>query len=590
MIATVRRGALRSVALIGIALGLASCQRKDRAVGNEIHEVLSAPRQPPNLRSDRWNVVRQIYADRDFQPLWTTDGRPREDARQLIIALCGAERDGLRPGDYGIASLKKAIERTFAGSERETPGALATFDLELTSRFVNYGADLLVGRLAPAAVDSGWFITARRSGADSVLRLAARGGDFAGMTSILRPKRADYDELAKALAVYRTIQEKGGWPRVPGNVVLKRGSRGPAIAALRRRLEIGGDLPGRSGARPVYDDAVAGGVARFQLRHGIAVDSTVTPQTLLALNTPVEYWIRQIEINLERYRWLPPTFGSKYVIVNIPDYHLFAFDEGKPVLNMRVIVGQEYDNATPVFADSMSYIVFRPQWYVPRRILVDEVIPQARGNIPYLADHGFEVVRSKRPFRVIDPATIDWWAVDTAKPGFHVRQKSGSANPLGRVKFMFPNQFSVYLHDTPAAWLFQQPHRTLSHGCVRVQRPVELADFLLAGQDGWNDSTIRAAMMPPDTMARLVGMADSQLPVGDSLPGPTVRLKQKVPVYILYLTAYMRDGGVNFRGDPYGKDAQAQSRLAPPHPLDRRFCEEILKVLGPMIKPATRNR
>src|SRR5262249_7828214 len=247
-------------------------------------------------------------------------------------------------------------------------------DMQLTARFINYGGDLLIGRLAPAAVDSGWFIKARDSSADSLIRGAASGGGFDGMMGILRPKRADYHELGAALATFRKIQQNGGWPAIPAGSFV-RGARGPAIDSLRRRLELSGDLATSKEAKPAYDTAVRAAVARFQQRSGIPVDSMVRGQTLAALDTPVDYWIRQIEINLERYRWLPPDFGRRYILVNIPDFHLFAFDDRKPVLDMRVIVGDEYGNATPVFADSMSYLVFHPQWYLPRRIVIDEIIP-----------------------------------------------------------------------------------------------------------------------------------------------------------------------------------------------------------------------
>ncbi len=562
----------RGCIAIAVASGLFACRNTDRAVGNAIQKAVSAPKRPATIEKAHWNVVRQVYAGRGFKPLWTKGGKPREEARQLVATLCGAERDGLRAGDYKLDGLERAVNQTFAEKKRPSVESLAALDLELTSRFVHYGADLLVGRLAPAAVDSGWFIKARRSGADSVLLVAARGRGFDGMLAPLRPKRADYDELARALAGYRRIQVSGGWPKVSSGVA--RGSNGKAVAALRKRLEMGGDLAATPKAGATYDASLAAAVAHFQRRHGIQVDSAVSPATLLALNTPVEYWIRQIEINLERYRWLPPDFGSKYVLVNIPDYHLYAFDGGKRALDMRVIVGDEYGNATPVFADSMSYLVFRPRWYVPRRILVDEVIPQTRQNIYYLADNNFEVVDAKRGSTVLDPFLIDWYAVDTTNLAFRVRQKSGGANSLGLVKFMFPNQFSIYLHDTPAGWLFRQQRRALSHGCVRVERPVDLAAFVLAGQDGWTDSTIRAAMHPADTSA------SSKSVSADTTEGRTVRLEQKVPVYILYLTAYVQDGVLNFRGDPYGKDAQAQARLGASRLTDRRRCEEIARALS----------
>ena len=568
---SVRHVLLSGVLSVAVMITLTGCNRKDRAVRDEIREAVSSPKRPPALEPTRWKVVQALYQDRKFKPIWTSSWQPKSDIRQLITTLCSSEQDGLRPGDYHLAGLKRAVQQAFPQVEEQSPAALAALDLQLTARFVNYGADLLVGRLAPAAVDSGWFIKARHSSADSLIRVAARGRDFDGMLAILRPKRADYDELVAALANYRKIQQSGGWPAIPAGR-LDRGSRGPAIAAVRRHLELSGDLSAPENAPPVYDAAVAAAVARFQHRHGIAVDSIVRGATLAALDTPVDYWIRQIEINLERYRWLPPDFGSRYILVNIPDYHLNAFDGGKPALDMRVIVGDEYGNATPVFADSMSYLVFHPQWYLPRRIVIDDIIPQAEDNDSYLADHNFEVVSAKGPPKVLDPKSIDWKKVDTTRLGFRVRQKPGPDNPLGRVKFMFPNQFSVYLHDTPAGWLFNQARRTLSHGCVRVEHPAELADFVLDGQDDWTDSTVRAAMTPADTLAQAAS---------DTAPDQelTVQLERKIPVYILYLTAYVQNGMLNFRGDPYQKDAQALAHLAAPRPNDHQLCGEILQAL-----------
>jgi murein L,D-transpeptidase YcbB/YkuD len=289
--------------------------------------------------------------------------------------------------------------------------------------------------------------------------------------------------------------------------------------------------------------------------------------TLAALNVPVEVRIRQIQLNLERYRWLPGGFGPRYIYVNIPDYELYAYDGGKPVLTMRVVVGDEYENATPVFADSMTFVVFRPQWYVPQRILVKEMVPRIRKKLSYLARHNLEVVDAKRESQVLNPRRINWSRVDTTH--IRVRQKGGPTNHLGLVKFMFPNQFAVYLHDTPDRALFKRPTRTLSHGCVWVEKPVELADYVLAGQDDWNEMTIQEAMETAPSAGE-----------GGSVDGHTVRLARPVPVYIVYLTAFVREGALNFRHDPYGKDREAIARLGKPSPSDPRLCEELRKLVG----------
>jgi murein L,D-transpeptidase YcbB/YkuD len=228
-----------------------------------------------------------------------------------------------------------------------------------------------------------------------------------------------------------------------------------------------------------------------------------------------------------------------------------------------VIVGDEYQNATPVFADSMTYLVFRPEWNVPSSILVNEMLPKLQEDIYDLAGNGFEVVDTEADTLVRDPSSIDWDDEDTVDLRYRVRQRSGENNSLGLVKFMFPNRFNIYLHDTPARKLFDRPVRTLSHGCVRVEDPVQLADFVLDGQEGWDEGKIRAAMQD-SSKAR----------------GRVVPLKGPVPVYLLYLTAFMRDGELHFRNDPYGKDRRAFARLGKPLLEEPPICEELGRLLG----------
>jgi murein L,D-transpeptidase YcbB/YkuD len=293
----------------------------------------------------------------------------------------------------------------------------------------------------------------------------------------------------------------------------------------------------------------------------------VDAATLAALNVPVRVRIRQIQLNLERYRWLPEEFGPRYIYVNIPDYKLSAYDAGRPVLTMPVVVGEEYDNATPVFADLMTFVVFRPYWNVPERILVREILPRVRKKRSYLTRNDFEVVDAKHETRVLNPRRINWSRVDLRK--VRVRQKPGGSNQLGLVKFMFPNQFAIYLHDTPTRNLFNSRKRTLSHGCVWVKKPVELADYVLAGQEGWDETKVRHAMLTTHSAARAA-----------SPDGQVVTLVRPVPVYIVYLTAFVRDGVLNFRRDPYGKDREAIARVGKLIPSDPALCEEIQKLLG----------
>jgi L,D-transpeptidase YcbB len=344
---------------------------------------------------------------------------------------------------------------------------------------------------------------------------------------------------------------------------MQSGDRGPRVASLRRRLHASGDLDSGNDS-DVYDRNVAGAVARFRRRHGLPGDSIADQATLGAMNVPVEQRIRQMEINLDRYRWLPAELTERYVLVNIPDYRLYAYDDGKRKFEQRVIVGDQYTNATPVFADSMTYLVFRPEWNVPPGILAREILPRLRDDDHYdLAARGLEVVDSVGRL-VRDASEIDWDDIDRTKPlAYHIRQKPGPTNALGRVKFMFPNRFNIYLHDTPSRKLFQRERRTLSHGCVRVENPVQLAEFALDGQDGWDAGKIDEALTDS-------GKPKSQV----------VSLRQPLPVYLLYLTAFVQNGQVQFRNDPYGKDRRALERIVAPAVAEPMVCEAVDGLLG----------
>jgi murein L,D-transpeptidase YcbB/YkuD len=549
-------------------LGTVACRGSADRISHEIRNITSAEKPPAYLEGVRWKLVRQIYQDRQYRPLWVGIRPVPERTKELIANLCDAEREGLRPADYRLPELRRTLERLRPSLDKQRPEAYAVLDLELTRRFLDYGGDLLAGRLDPKAVSSEWYIRARRSSIEGTLRGAVQAEEFQGMVAPLRPQLAGYAELVKALARYREILTHGGWPQVPGRSRLRRGDQGARVAVLRRRLRITGDLRGSAGRKPVYNRAVAKAVARFQSRHGIPSNGIVDAATLAALNVPVRVRIRQIQLNLERYRWLPAEFGPRYIYVNIPDYKLYAYDVGKPVLNMRVVVGDEFGKATPVFADSMTFVVFRPYWYVPQRILVREILPRIRKKRSYLVRHHFEVVNAKRESLVLNPRRINWSRVDLTK--VRVRQRGGSpTNPLGLVKFMFPNQFAVYLHDTPTRKLFNRPKRTLSHGCVWVEKPVQLADYVLAGQDDWNEKKIREAMETAHSASE-----------GGSADGHTVTLERPLPVYIVYFTAFVRDGILNFRRDPYGKDREAIGRLGKLSPSAPRLCEELQKLVG----------
>jgi murein L,D-transpeptidase YcbB/YkuD len=301
-------------------------------------------------------------------------------------------------------------------------------------------------------------------------------------------------------------------------------------------------------------------VAEFQARHGIVVDSILGEQTVASLNVPAEYRMGQIAANLERLRWLPRTLGERYVFVNVPAFRLAAFDSGRKVLDMRVVVGAEYkDRATPVFADSMAYVVFRPYWNVTPSIAVKEILPKVAADPGYLDRHGYEVVRGQSDDApVVDASQLSESALLSGR--LRIRQRPGEENSLGYAKFIFPNDFNIYLHDTPQRDLFDKDVRAFSHGCIRVQQPAELAEYVL----GWDAGRVQEAMSTGK---------DNQY----------VRLAHKLPVYIVYLTTYIRDGQLYFGNDLYDRDDALVKKVAEggatPSPETLRTLEELRQLV-----------
>lgn len=312
---------------------------------------------------------------------------------------------------------------------------------------------------------------------------------------------------------------------------------------LRQHLIQTGDLAAFNPSMEwEFDEATVDALARFQKRHDLKIDGTLGPETLAALNLSVEERIRQIEINLERWRWLPRNLGQRYLVVNIADFSLEVIEEGEAVLAMPVVVGTDY-RRTPVFSSTMRYLDFAPYWNVPHTILKEDKLPLIKKNLNFIASHNYEIVtRRNKLIQPIEPETVDWEGVTAETfPGM-LRQKPGPWNALGRVKFMFPNKFHIYLHDTPARHLFDRKRRSYSSGCIRVKRPFDLALYLLQDQEGWDAQRIEEAMEGDETLRIL--------------------LDDPLPVHILYRTAWVDgEGALQFRNDIYERDAALYTAL-----------------------------
>jgi murein L,D-transpeptidase YcbB/YkuD len=492
---------------------------------------------PASIDADTWRHVRGLYRINEGNPYWiTSKGLDRQPAGQLSNVVVASVEEALNPTELPLADAVEALD-VVRGRQTPTAGAMARADVLMTALYAGIAEQRLTGHVDPRTVSQSWYINPREERVDSAMARMLRAPRLDQALDAMRPHHDAYNALLAELDRYRQIVAAGGWKRLEDKgPTLSPGDKAPAsrLEALRERLRASGllDNPQRTAkgdttASRIYDEALAGPVAQFQARHGIVVDSILGAETVASLNVPAEYRAAQIAGNLERYRWLPQSLGGRYILVNVPAFQLQAFDDGAEVLTMKVIVGAEYDGrSTPVFSDSLQTVVFRPYWNVTDNIAESEIWPKAEEDPTYLARNNYEVVRGEG--------------------GQRVRQKPGPANALGLVKFMFPNSFDIYLHDTPQGELFKEDIRAFSHGCIRVEKPDELAQYVL----GWSADSVQRMME---------GEKDDR----------HVAVKEKIPVYIVYMTTYVRDGVLHFGNDLYSRDqalVEAVRTAAMPEP------------------------
>jgi L,D-transpeptidase YcbB len=519
-------------------------------------------RPPAAVTEDQWRRVRALYARRGDSAVWLDTAGAGASARDLARGLADASSHGLILDPAAVDSLRAALARVRrAGvvSARDVADA----DVRLSAAFVTLAEYLLVGQLDPRTVTRDWHIAPRRADVDSAIVRRAATAPLAAAVAALAPDDPVYAALREQLAVYRGIVAQGGWTRVPPGPTLRAGDRGdPArLSALTRRLARERYLPDTASSGDVYDARLADAVARFQAHHAVRVDGALSPETVTALDVPAEYRTAQIAVNLERIRWLPHATQGRHLIVNVPSFRLLLRDGPRTTMSMKVVVGAEYRNrATPVFADSMTYVVFQPYWNVTPSITLGEVIPKRARDPGYLARNDYEVVRGDGDDAPV--VGVSLLTSDAVRAGrVRVRQRPGRTNALGHAKFIFPNAYNVYLHDTPARALFEEDVRAFSHGCIRVEKPAELARWVL----GWDSARVAAAM-------------------AEGRPNRYVPLARKLPVFIIYLTAFTRDGELFFGNDLYSLDGALVRRLASTATPDARTAR-ALEALGELTAP-----
>jgi murein L,D-transpeptidase YcbB/YkuD len=463
------------------------------------------------------------------------------------------DHDGLRPSDYHLANIEGLLAQLDLNGELGRPldaNILADLDLLLTDAFFLCGSHLLTGHVNPETIQSEWLIKSRYEDLVRMLQRAIEINEIEGTLRKLSPQYPGYMKLRKALAHYSNIEKLGGWPEVPTGSKMELGDRDIRIKALRSRLLISGDIDvSEERNLNVFDEELGRGVRRFQARHGLKVDGIVGRHTLRTLNVPLEKRIDQLKANLERWRWLPESLGSRYIVVNIANFELEVIEDGRVLMEMPVVVGKRY-RMTPVFTGTMTYLEVNPYWHIPWSIARKDILPKVRKNPEYLYKKNIKVFSSwKNSAKEIAPESVDWSQVTSKNLSFKFRQEPGASNSLGRVKFMFPNKFNVYLHDTPAKELFNKSRRIFSSGCIRVKKPIELMNYLLRDDPNWNQKSILKAI--------------------DSNRTEKVKLSNPIPVHLLYWTAWVDfEGRTCFREDVYGRDTLLIKALikGPPSP------------------------
>jgi murein L,D-transpeptidase YcbB/YkuD len=446
--------------------------------------------------------VRALYAVYDDAPLWLEPEGVKERASALLAALDSAPTHALRTDAYPLDSIRRVVNTKKIDSSA-TAKDIASADVLLTAAYVGYASDMLIGQVDPRSVSQAWHIPARPSAVDSALLHTLEAPSIADGLAQMAPQDSGYAVLKREYARYSAIAAQGGWPIMTPDM-------GRTELAIRLDME---------GYHVPAPDSLFAVLARWQDRHDLEPDGKLGRATFAALNVPAEERVRQIALNMERQRWLPRMLGQRYVYVNVPAFRLDAFDSGQRVLSMKVVVGAEYDcHDTPVFSDMMRWVVFRPYWKPTEHMLKAEILPKIKSDSGYLARNDMEYGR-ERGAKVL-------------------RQRPGAHNSLGLVKFVFPNDYDVYLHDTNEKSLFTKSVRAASHGCIRLERPDKLAEYVL----GWEPDSVKSAMQA-------------------GKDNRTVALSDKLPVYIVYFTSYERDGQLHFADDVYRRDEGLKTRM-----------------------------
>jgi murein L,D-transpeptidase YcbB/YkuD len=483
--------------------------------------------------------VRNVYGPLGFNLVWTRGGKPTPQAVAVIAQLEGAGAKGLDPADYEAGTWSSRI------AALNGDAALAQFDVALTSTLIRYTSDLRLGRVNPREVRFDLDAQSKKFYVPALVAQVSTAANVSGVLATLEPKHEEYQRLLDALAKYRRIEaESRNDGTLPVVAKLAPGQAYDALPQLANLLRRQGDLAaGAPVSTTKYEGALVDAVKHFQSRHGLDADGVVGRTTFAQLNTPASQRVAQIELALERWRWVPEQAEGASILVNIPEFQLTARDENGEELTMRVVVGKAANHRTPVFDGDIKHVVFRPYWNVPPSIERGEILPKITRDGSYLARNNYELVDDSG--RSVGTSVNADTLRRVRNGSLRVRQKPGTSNALGLVKFLFPNDNNVYLHSTPQPALFARTRRDFSHGCIRVEDPVALAAWVLRDKTEWTKEKIESTIN---------GKRDDVY----------VRINRPVTVTIHYATAVAKENGdVHFLEDIYGHDVQLAKVLEP---------------------------
>jgi L,D-transpeptidase YcbB len=510
----------------------------------------------PELRwpdfSDYRAHVQKFYDSYGEALPWVRGMQPTAQAQQIIAILLNADQKGLSAEDYDGPRWSGRLAKLKPSTAQPSEADAVRFDAALTVCVMRYVSDLHIGKVNPKHFDYGFDVDVKKYDLPEFLKAnVVDASDVSAALVRIEPPYPGYQRTLQALQTYMQLAKKDDGEQLPAvTKPIAPGDSYPGVPRLTRLLQLVGDLPADAtlpADTTVYQGPLVDGVKNSQRRYGRTADGRITAQTVADLNVPLSSRVREMQLTLERWRWLPVVLHAAPIVANVPEFRLRAYDENfKIALTMNVVVGKAYDHDTPVFRDTMQYVVFRPYWNVPYSIAKAEMLPRIAKDPDYLEKKGLSVVNSRQDVVTAGSVTPD--ILEQLRAGkLFVRQNPGPKNSLGLVKFIFPNSYNIYMHDTPEQEFFSRTRRDFSHGCIRLERPADLAVWVLRDNPGWSMDQVRAAM--------------------NGSPNNQVNLKHPIPVLIVYATVIvMEDGSVHFYDDIYGHDATLEKVLDQGYP------------------------